>query len=217
MKKIIEGLKVFVLTGAIMCFVLLIYTFFYNSAVETRIKTGDEANRVVLVQKKLYEIGLYDGECDGVYDVETADAVRRFQEYNNIYANGVCTNETLDALGLNVYTYSEFELDILAKLIESEAKGQDLQTMTAVGAVVMNRVKSDAFADTILQVIYSGGSFDSIVNGSISETNASDLAYRAAEDAIMGFDPTGGALYVMHGGSLGRLITLQSGDIYFGK
>ena len=210
-------LKVCVLTGTLMCFVLLVYTLLYNTAVETRIKSGSESDRVMLVQQKLKELGLYNGECDGIYDVDTADAVRRFQKYNGLEADGVCNNETLNLLGLNLYTYSEFELDVLAKLIESEAGGYDLQTMTAVGAVVMNRVKNGAFPDSVLQVVYSGGSFDSIVNGKINNTKPSELAYRAAQDALMGFDPTDEALYVLHGGSYGKIITMQSGDIYFGK
>ena len=217
MKKFLYGARVSIITVLVMCGVLTVYTFIYNGAVETRIESGADGEKVTLVQNKLKELGLYDGKCDGVYDVDTADAVRRFQEYNGIYADGVCGNQTLQAMGLDIYTYSEFEVDVLAKLIEAEAGGTDLQTMTAVGAVVMNRVASIEFPDTVLQVIYSGGSFDSVVDGSIHEARASELAYRAAEDALMGYDPTEGALYVLHGGSMGKLITMQSDGIYFGR
>lgn len=215
MKKIFYGAKISFITVMIMCTVMAVYTFIYNGTVETRLTKGAEGDRVVMLQEKLTELGLYDGKCHGIYDIDTADAVRRFQEYNGIYADGVCTNETLQAMGLNIYTYSEFEADILAQLIEAEAGGTDLMTMTAVGAVVMNRVSNPSFPDTVLQVIYSGGSFDSIVKGGINNIVPSKLAYRAAEDALMGYDPTDGALYVLHGGSMGRIVTLQSGDIYF--
>lgn len=217
MKKFLYGARVSIITVLVMCGVLAVYTFIYNGAVETRIESGSDGEKVSLVQNKLKELGLYDGKCDGVYDVDTADAVRRFQEYNGIYADGVCGNQTLQAMGLDIYSYSEFEVDILAKLIEAEAGGTDLQTMTAVGAVVMNRVANMEFPDTVLQVIYSGGSFDSVVDGSIHDARASELAYRAAEDALMGYDPTEGALYVLHGGSMGKLITMQSDGIYFGR
>ena len=215
MKKLFYGAKISVITVMVMCTVMAIYTLIYNGAVETRLTKGSDGERVVMLQEKLTELGLYDGKCNGVYDIETADAVRRFQEYNGIPADGVCTNETLQAMGLNIYTYSEYEADVLAQLIEAEAGGTDLQTMTAVGAVVMNRVSNPSFPDTVLQVIYSGGSFDSIVKGGINNVVPSKLAYRAAEDALMGYDPTDGALYVLHGGSMGRIVTLQSGDIYF--
>ena len=217
MKKFLYGARVSIITVLVMCSILAVYTFIYNGAVETRIESGSDGEKVSLVQEKLKELGLYDGKCDGVYDVDTADAVRRFQEYNGIYADGICGNQTLQAMGLDIYSYSEFEVDIMAKLIEAEAGGTDLQTMTAVGAVVMNRVANMEFPDTVLQVIYSGGSFDSVVDGSIHDIRPSTLAYRAAEDALMGYDPTEGALYVLHGGSKGKLITMQSDDIYFGR
>lgn len=214
-KKYLYGARVCLMTVLAMCLVMGIYTALFNTATETRIEKGADGERVSLVQKKLKELGLYDGKCDGIYDVDTADAVRRFQEYNGIYADGVCGNQTLQAMGLDIYTYTEFEVDILAKLIQAEAGDTDLQTMTAVGAVVMNRVNDGGFPDTVLQVIYSGGSFDSVVDGSIEESKPSETAYRAAEDALMGFDPTDGALYVLHGGSMGRIVTFISGDVYF--
>ena len=217
MKKILYGMKVSAVTVMVMCGIMMLYTFIYNGAVETRISSGAEGEKVMLVQKKLKELGLYDGKCNGVYDVDTAEAVRRFQEYNGIDADGICSNDTLQAMGLNVYTYNEFEIDVLAKLIEAEAGDTDLMTMTAVGAVVMNRVQNEAFPDTVLQVVYTGGSFDSVMNGSINDAKPSEIAYRAAEDAMMGYDPSNGAMYVYHGGSYGKIVTMQNGDIYFAK
>lgn len=217
MKKLLYGIKISAITVIFMCGVMMVYTFFYNGAVETRISSGAEGEKVIMVQQKLKELGLYDGRCDGVYDIDTADAVRRFQEYNGIDADGICSNDTLQAMGLNIYTYNEFEIDVLAKLIEAEAGDTDLMTMTAVGAVVMNRVQNGAFPDTVLQVVYSGGSFDSVMSGDIDAVKPGEMAYRAAEDAMMGYDPSNGALYVYHGGSYGKIITMQSGDIYFAK
>ncbi|MBE6718520.1 MAG: spore cortex-lytic enzyme [Ruminococcaceae bacterium] len=217
MKKLFYGAKVSVITALIMCAVMGAYTFFYNQTAQTRVKQGSDSAKVILVQEKLKELGLYDGKCDGVYDIDTADAVRRFQEYNGIYADGVCGNETLQKLGLSIYTYSEFELDVLAKLIEAEVGKGDLQTKTAFGAVVMNRVKSGAFPDTVLQVIYANGAFDSVTNNSIKKAKPSEQSYRAAEDALMGYDPTDGAVYVFKGSADGKNITLQCGNVYFAK
>jgi N-acetylmuramoyl-L-alanine amidase len=217
MKKAIYGIRMGIFAALLMSVVLLVYTFFYNGATETRIKQGEHGDKVVLVQEKLKELGIYGGECNGVYDIETAAAVKRFQEYNGLRADGVANGETLEAMGLALYTYSDYELDVLAKLIESEAGEYDLQTMTAVGAVVLNRVKNKAFPDSIVQVVYSGSSFDSVMTGKINGVMPSELAYRAAEDAMMGFDPTDGALYVLHGGGYGHIITMQSGDLFFGR
>jgi len=217
MKKMLYGIKTSLITALVMCVIMTLYTSLYERTAEVRLNKGDSGDSVVMVQEKLKELGLYGGKCDGVYNVETADAVRRFQEYNGIEANGVCGNETLRALGLNIYTYNDLELDALAKLIEAEAGDTDLQTMTAVGAVVVNRLNDASFPDSVIQIIYSGGSFDSVTNGSIHNAQPSELAYRAANDAMVGFDPTNGALYVLHGGSYGKTVTLKLGDIFFAK
>lgn len=217
MKKTVYGIKLCMLSVFVMCGILMLYTLIFNATTDVRVKSGSESSKIMLVQEKLKELGIYDGDCTGVYDVETAEAVRRFQEYNKLYANGVCDSETLQAMGLSIYSYSDYELDVLAKVIEAEAGNTDLQTMTAVGAVVLNRIKTDGFPDSVVQAVYSGGSFDCIVYGTINDAVPSEMAYRAAEDAMMGFDPTNGALYVLHGGSMGRIVTLNSGDIYFAK
>ena len=219
MRKLFYGVKVSLVTALIMCAVMGIYTVFYNQTVETRIKEGSDSSKVILVQEKLKELGLYDGKCDGVYDIDTADAVRRFQEYNGIYADGVCGNETLQKLGLSIYTYNELEIDVLARLIEAEVGKADFQTKTAFGAVVMNRVKSKAYPDTVLQVVYANGAFESVGNGSMRKVNPSEQSYRAAEDALMGYDPSDGALYVFRkkDDTVGKTVTLKCGDIYFAK
>ncbi len=217
MKKFFYGLKVSFLTALVMCIVMSVYTTIFNKSQEVRLNRGTEGEEVVAVQTRLKELGIYGGDIDGVYDVETADAVKRFQEYNGIDANGVCGSETLIALGLSLYSYNDFELDVLAKLIEAEAGDSTLQAMTSVGAVVMNRLRNDSFPDSVVQVVYSSKSFDSVIDGSINDAKPSELAYRAAEDALMGFDPTEGALYVLHGGSYGRIVTLQCDEIYFAK
>lgn len=217
MRKFFYGVKVSFLTAVTMCVIMAVYTTVYNKAEEARLNKGAEGDRVVTIQEKLKELGLYDGKCDGVYDVDTAEAVKKFQEYNGIDADGVCGSETLEAMGLPIYSYRDYELDVLAQLIEAEAGGNTLQAMTSVGAVVMNRVKSDRFPDSIVQVVYSGGSFDSVIDGSIASVKPSELAYRAAEDATLGFDPTEGALYVLHGASYGKIVTLQCDDLYFAR
>lgn len=216
-RKIIFGMKVCVCTVLVVLVVIACNTEFFNDVVETRLSKGAEGERVVLIQQKLTELGLYSGKCDGVYDVKTADAVRRFQKHNGIDESGACDRDTLDKLGLNIYTYSDLELDMLARLIEAEAGKEGLQAMTAVGAVVMNRVMDRGYPDSILQVIWDAGAFTTVDNGSFLDSKASDLAYRAAEDAMIGIDPTDGALYVFHNTTNDRTVTLKCGDVYFTK
>ncbi len=217
MRKIIFGIKVCICTLLVTLVALACYTDFFDGAIETRLSKGAEGERVVLIQEKLTELGLYTGKCDGVYDVGTADAVKRFQKHNKLDESGVCDRETLEKLGLNIYSYSDLELDMLARLIEAEAGDEGLQAMTAVGAVVVNRLKNKGYPDSILQVIWDSGAFSTVDDGSFFDKKASDLAYRAAEDALIGIDPTDGALYVFHGTNNERTVTLKCGDIYFAK
>ncbi len=217
MKKFLFGTKVCICTVFVIFVILVCYISFFNNSTETRLNKGSEGERVVMIQEKLTELGLYSGDCDGIYDVETADAVLRFQKHNGLDADGVCDSNTLEALGLNIYSYSEFELDMLSRLIESEAGQEGLQAMTAVGAVVMNRVMNSGYPDSILQVIWDSGAFESVDDGIFFEVKASDLAYRAAEDAMIGIDPTDGALYVFKGTSNNRTVVLKCGELYFTK
>lgn len=94
--------------------------------------------------------------------------------------------------------YSSSELDLLARLIRSEAEDQPYSAKVAVGAVVVNRVKSDKFPNTISSVIYqvSGGfyQFTPVENGWINRP-ATQECVNAAKDALHGVDPSHGALF----------------------
>jgi len=83
---------------------------------------------------------------------------------------------------------------LLARLISAEARGEPYNGQIAVGAVVLNRVDSPIFPNTLSGVIYQSGAVTCIVDGQFNEPIA-ESAYRAARDAMNGFDPCGGALY----------------------
>ena len=83
---------------------------------------------------------------------------------------------------------------LLAKLVYAEARGESYKGQVAVAAVVLNRVKSSQFPNTISGVIYQSGAFSCVSNGSINNTPDSSCI-RAALDAMNGWDPTGGCLY----------------------
>ncbi|AZR72627.1 cell wall hydrolase [Anoxybacter fermentans] len=90
--------------------------------------------------------------------------------------------------------YTKEDLEWLARVIYAEARGEPYEGQVAVGAVVLNRVKSHQFPNTIREVIFQPGQFSSVANGQIYLTpNAT--AYKAARDALKGKDPTFGALY----------------------
>lgn len=94
--------------------------------------------------------------------------------------------------------YSATDLDLLSRLIMAEAQGEPYNAKVAVGAVVMNRVSSGLFADTVNGIIYQNINgyyqFTPVVNGWINKPANSD-SINAAKDALNGVDPTNGALW----------------------
>ncbi len=104
-------------------------------------------------------------------------------------------------------TYSSDDSTLMASLIYCEAGNQPYEGMVAVGAVVMNRVDSSSFPDTISDVVYQSGQFTPAYNGMLDSALSSgvgDIYYSAADDAMSGEDPTDGALYfnTSHGSGL---------------
>lgn len=107
--------------------------------------------------------------------------------------------ETIASRGSSPGEIPASEFDLLARIITAEADNQDYATMVAVGSVVINRVKSPLFPDSIRGVVYQvdeGGryQFEPVLNGWINRP-ASEAAKKAARDALNGVDPTGGALF----------------------
>ncbi|MGN0772977.1 MAG: spore cortex-lytic enzyme [Candidatus Ventricola sp.] len=167
---------------------------------------GSRGTQVSQVQQKLKQWGYYDGAVDGVFGQATYDAVVLFQRRNGLTADGVVGTNTLNALGISgtaatAVTASSStsnsyasDVELLARLIHGEARGEPYVGMVAVGAVVLNRVKSSKFPNTIAGVIYQSGAFDAVSDGQINLTPG-EQSRRAARDALNGWDPTGGCLY----------------------
>ena len=85
-------------------------------------------------------------------------------------------------------------VNLLARVIYGEARGEPYTGQVAVGAVVMNRVKSSSFPNTISGVVYQNGAFDAVKDGQVNLT-PNDTAKKAAQDALNGWDPSYGAIY----------------------
>ena len=82
----------------------------------------------------------------------------------------------------------------MARMISAEARGEPYEGQVAVGAVILNRVRHPSFPNTVSGVIYQPGAFSALLDGQYDEPIA-ESAYRAAQDAMNGWDPTGGAIY----------------------
>ena len=145
------------------------------------------------IQQRLKNWGYYTGNVDGIYGSGTAEAVRFFQQTNGLQSDGIVGSATLAALGITSEASLEDKL-LLARLIYGEGRGEPYEGQVSIGAVVLNRVESPDFPDTIRKVIYQKGAFDAVSDGQINLT-PNETAFLAAEDALNGWDPTGGALY----------------------
>ena len=149
---------------------------------------------MVEIQTRLKELGYYDGVINGVYDGVTVSAIKAFQRDNGIYVSGAVGGVTANALGIYMTEQESNDLYMLAKCIHAEARGEPYVGKVAVGAVILNRVASPDFPDTIYGVIYQPWAFTAVHDGQINlEPEAA--SYQAATDALNGWDPSYGSLY----------------------
>lgn len=179
-------------------------TVAYTESVEAAVlKQGSRGDDVKTVQQKLKNWGYYSGSVDGIYGPKTKAAVEYFQRKNGLKVDGIVGKATFAALGMmeqagqsgsqsNGYTNSDTYL--LARCIYAEARGENYTGQVAVGAVVLNRVRSSKFPNTIAGVIYQKNAFTAVSDGQINLT-PNQTAINAAKDAMNGWDPTGGCLY----------------------
>ena len=161
---------------------------------------GSRGDEVTRVQQRLIQYGYLDGAADGVFGQATYDAVVWFQRKNGLTVDGAVGASTAAALGVqlggavSVASYGESETYLLARLVHGEARGEPYVGKVAVAAVVLNRVRSAAFPNTISGVIFQSGAFDCVADGQLWLTPDQD-SIRAASDALAGWDPTSGCVY----------------------
>lgn len=197
--------KVRVALSLTLCLLFILSAFIYPGTVQyfgerisaemTLSKLGSQGEEVRRIQNKLRSLGFYSGSVDGIYGTGTQSAVRAFQKSVGITADGVAGPTTLLYLGLTSSNgFSSSDTYLLAKLIAAEARGETYKGQVAVGAVVLNRVAHSSFPDSIAGVVYQSGAFD-CVRDSNWNVAPDATSRRAAQDALNGWDPTGGAIY----------------------
>ena len=172
-----------------------------TAAYAAALRQGSSGATVKKVQQKLKNWGYYSGSVDGIYGKNTVAAVKRFQKKNGLTVDGIAGTKTLAAMGITSSgsqsqsgSYSDSDVALLARLIYGEARGESYVGQVAVGAVVMNRIKSASFPNTMAGVIYQSYAFTAVNDGQINLTPDA-TAKKAAQDAMNGWDPTYGAIY----------------------
>ena len=135
-----------------------------ESTAETLSKYGSRGTEVTQIQTKLKRWGYYSGNIDGIYGTQTVNAVKYFQRKNGLTVDGIAGPATLRAMGIMTSSGSSSSssgynsnLNLLAKVIYSEARGEPYTGQVAVGAVCLNRVKSSSFPNTLSGVVYQTG------------------------------------------------------------
>ena len=171
------------------------------------LKQGSTGALVKTVQTKLKNWGYYTGSVDGIYEPKTVSAVKYFQRVNGLTQDGIVGAKTAAAMGVSLTLsssstssasgasgYSSSDSYLLAKCIYAEARGEPYTGQVAVGAVILNRVRSSKFPNSISGVIYQPYAFTCVSDGQINLTPDA-TAKKAAQDAMNGWDPTNGCLY----------------------
>lgn len=192
---------IFVILFIAVCTSTAMIIFLMNDSVEALSKYGSRGSEVTTIQQKLKRWGYYNGSIDGIYGSQTVAAVKKFQKKNGLTVDGIAGTKTLNAMGIQTSSSSSSStsnnssnLNLLARLVYGEARGETYTGQVAVAAVVLNRVKSSSFPNTISGVIYQSGAFDAVSDGQINMTPDS-TAKKAAQDALNGWDPSYGAIY----------------------
>ncbi len=192
----------------IIVFMLLLSTFFVLSSEvesgynlefgERTLREKDEGGDVAILQQRLKDLSYYKGKIDGIYGSKTKIAVKKFQKEHGLKADGIVGPETFDKIPseslLSRKEVSREDITQLARVIHGEARGEVSKGKIGVGAVIINRVESDEFPDTIKEVLLQPGQFSCMLDGQ-ANFYPDDSSIQAARAALLGYDPTYDSLY----------------------
>lgn len=200
--------KAICLALAVMLTVIAVVAFALTAPIANAavVKYGSRGETVRTIQTKLKRWGYYSGSVDGIFGSQTKSAVQYFQRRNGLTVDGIVGSATARAMGVTLSgtassggtttsgNISNSDLYLMACCIYGEARGESYTGKVAVGAVILNRMRSSSFPNTISGVIYQKGAFTCVDDGQIN-LGTNDECTRAAQDALNGWDPSGGALY----------------------
>lgn len=192
--------KILMIT-TIFLIILLVGIFCTNKAIALS-KYGSRGQEVRTIQDKLKRWGYYSGNVDGIYGSQTVSAVKYFQRKNGLQVDGIAGKKTLEKMGIfnsngnsnSSNSTNSGDLNLLARAVYGESRGEPYEGQVAIAAVILNRVKSSSFPNTVSGVVYQKGAFTAVSDGQIN-LKPNQTAYNAARDALNGWDPSYGAIY----------------------
>ncbi|MDO0821989.1 spore cortex-lytic enzyme [Desulfosporosinus nitroreducens] len=178
--------------------------FAYAALGDRLLGRGSKGSEVTELQKKLVQLGYTVGTVDGKYGSKTEAAIRRFQKEHGLRVDGLAGTQTIKELKRltgqstnasgKAVGYKNIDTNLLARAVSAEARGEPYIGQVAVAAVILNRIKDPAFPKTVADIVYQPRAFSSVDDGQINlAPSASSI--RAAQEAISGSDPSGGAVF----------------------
>ncbi|AET70928.1 spore cortex-lytic enzyme [Desulfosporosinus orientis DSM 765] len=178
--------------------------FAYAALGDRLLGRGSKGPEVTELQKRLVQLGYVLGPVDGKFGAKTEAAIKRFQKEHGLRVDGLAgtrtiqelkrlTGQSTNASGKAV-GYKNIDTNLLARAVNGEARGEPYLGQVAVAAVILNRIKDPAFPKTVADIIYQPRAFSSVDDGQIN-LPPSATALRAAQEAVNGSDPSGGALF----------------------
>lgn len=192
--KKIASICVLCFVGILFCVASFVVQINNLESMNTVVETGTLSENKA-VQSRLKDLGYYDGPIDGYLGGNTIPAIKAFQRDYGLNVDGLVGKQTLQALGVSVgANQTNSDLYLLAKCVYAEARGEPYAGQVAVAAVILNRVASPDFPNSISGVIYQPWAFTAVNDGQIT-LEPDQTAYNAAQDALNGWDPTYGCLY----------------------
>lgn len=196
--------KFFIILTVCLCLIVGV-SYLVTSVVlmpETTVTYTATTSQNKVIQQRLKSWGYYNGAIDGILGPKSIAAIKKFQKNNGLVADGIVGPKTAAKIGITLNSSStttnktqvSSDLYLLAKCVYAEARGETYTGQVAVAAVILNRVKSPDFPNTISGVIYQPWAFTAVNDGQIN-LEPNQTAYNAARDAMNGWDPTYGSLY----------------------
>ncbi|SDG80390.1 spore cortex-lytic enzyme [Desulfosporosinus hippei] len=178
--------------------------FAYAALGDRLLGRGSKGSEVTELQKKLVQLGYAVGTVDGKYGSKTEAAIRRFQKEHGLRVDGLAGTQTIKELKRltgqstnasgKAVGYKNIDTNLLARAVNAEARGEPYIGQVAVAAVILNRIADPAFPKTVADIVYQPRAFSSVDDGQIN-LPPSASAMRAAQEAVTGSDPSGGALF----------------------
>lgn len=202
MFKFIKGLSICLLVCVFSLFGygVIAHQQFQSTQSQSVVSVALTSSQIKTIQTKLKNWGYYTGAVDGISGPKTISAIKYFQRRNGLVVDGIVGSKTAAAMGIKLTSASSgssannSDLNLLARCVYAEARGESYTGQVAIAAVVLNRVKDSRFPNTISGVIYQPYAFTAVNDGQINLT-PNTTAFNAAKDALNGWDPTYGSIY----------------------